>query len=698
MARPSSNAWLAWAGLGVVATSFWVLRMLVARPERHFGFGSVDLYGYVHPALRFVREELLAGRVALWNPFQLAGLPTAAMTLPGALYPGNLLLLPFLPAEQALAVSTVLHWTIAGGFTWLFARRIGLDNGPALLAGLVFLLSGRILGGAYQHPMMATQVWLPALCWALHGLLTERGHRWTLALASALALAFLGGFVQAFVYEVQLAALYGAFGLVWVCGPGTRRGAIGRATLGGLLALGLVAPLLLPALEFAGLATRSLGGIDLAEASRNAVAPERLLAGLVGSAGTKHTLPQPYPWLVALPILTLPLALCAPLARHTRAHAAFFAVAAVVSGLFTLGAATPVFRVYHALPFGNLFRFPDRMDFVYVFCAGIVIACGAQGLVDWLGARKGARLAAAVSALLAIVVGGELFARSRLDLAHPLIDPPEWHLPEARAGALRSSGERVFFTTFPKVGTREGIAAVPDYEPNLPRAYAAYFGIDAPIWHGHLDPVANPELVPLLDRMGVRLYVDQTGTRREALRRAVGGSFEPPPFDARRPTVSPRVFVAEGIAVADGSASARVALAAGGLRDAVLEAPLPNLMPPTGGRAWLRKHAPQQVEIETDCPAPCLVVLTDLDYPGWEAAIDGRTTEIHRVNLLFRGVVAPAGSHRLTFTYRPASFRWGLVASAASVAAALGCWGLTRRRARGTRSPDPPAPSRDPAA
>ena len=691
MGRPIGSAWKAWTGLGAVAGAFWILRMLGAQHASGFSYAWLDLYGYVIPAARFIHDELLAGRLALWNPFQFAGLPTAAMAMPGALYPGNLLLLAALPAERALAVSTVLHWTAAGGFTWLFARRIGLETAPAAIAALTFMLSARILSGVYQHFILTTQVWLPALCWAVHGVLSDGRPRWIAALAGTLALAFLGGFLQTFTYEVQLAALYGGFGLVWICTPGTRSRAFAHAALAGLMALGLVAPLLLPALEFAGLANRSLDGITLSEASRTSVESGQLLRGLLGALGGSAPGLQPYPWLVALPALALPLALCAPLARRTRAHAAFFGSMALLAGLFTLGAATPVFRTYYALPLGNLFRLADRMDFIYVFCAGIVLACGTQGLIDILRLRTGPRAVGAISALLVLAVGGELFARSRLDIAHPVVLPPsERHVSLERAEDLRRSGDRVFLAVLPKLGTSERIFAVPDYEPSLPRAYADYFATGHPLWHGQLDLVKRPELLPLLDRMSVRLYGRAGTPRGESLRRAAGGRPSSPPFAAERPQATPRVFVATRVRVEPDPEQARRALLAGGPRDVVLDRDISGFAAQPGGTARLVRHDPQRVEIETDCAVPCLVVLTDLDYPGWQAELDGRPLEIQRANLIFRGVVAPAGQHRIVFEYRPAPFRIGVLASATTLATVAAFWGLTRRRARGTRTPRSP--------
>jgi uncharacterized membrane protein YfhO len=56
-----------------------------------------------------------------------------------------------------------------------------------------------------------------------------------------------------------------------------------------------------------------------------------------------------------------------------------------------------------------------------------------------------------------------------------------------------------------------------------------------------------------------------------------------------------------------------------------------------------------------------MLVLTDLYYPGWRAEVNGEEAEVFRVNGLVRGVAVKAGSSSVIFSYRPASFRAGVV-------------------------------------
>ncbi len=72
---------------------------------------------------------------------------------------------------------------------------------------------------------------------------------------------------------------------------------------------------------------------------------------------------------------------------------------------------------------------------------------------------------------------------------------------------------------------------------------------------------------------------------------------------------------------------------------------------------------PDPAKLEATLEQPELVVLADSFYPGWRATIDGTPAPIVATNYLFRGVAAPAGTHRIRFAYVPASVRIGAALS-----------------------------------
>jgi hypothetical protein len=67
------------------------------------------------------------------------------------------------------------------------------------------------------------------------------------------------------------------------------------------------------------------------------------------------------------------------------------------------------------------------------------------------------------------------------------------------------------------------------------------------------------------------------------------------------------------------------------------------------------------VTVSTSSPISGLVVLTDNDYPGWTATIDGKPTELYRADYTLRAVAVPAGEHIILFRYMPVTFIIGAI-------------------------------------
>jgi hypothetical protein len=89
------------------------------------------------------------------------------------------------------------------------------------------------------------------------------------------------------------------------------------------------------------------------------------------------------------------------------------------------------------------------------------------------------------------------------------------------------------------------------------------------------------------------------------------------------------------------------------------------------GTAHIGKYGINDVVVEVEAETPSLLVLTDSHFPGWRAFVDGSERPILRANSLFRAVEISPGVHQVAFKYRPASFRYGLLISLATLAVIL---------------------------
>jgi hypothetical protein len=91
-------------------------------------------------------------------------------------------------------------------------------------------------------------------------------------------------------------------------------------------------------------------------------------------------------------------------------------------------------------------------------------------------------------------------------------------------------------------------------------------------------------------------------------------------------------------------------------------------------------YQPMDVEIESYAPESRIMVLNDAEYPGWEAIVDGKPGKILSANYLFRGLLLAPGRHRVSFVYRPRSFRYGAIISLSTAFGLLAFWFVSQRK------------------
>jgi hypothetical protein len=113
---------------------------------------------------------------------------------------------------------------------------------------------------------------------------------------------------------------------------------------------------------------------------------------------------------------------------------------------------------------------------------------------------------------------------------------------------------------------------------------------------------------------------------------------------------------------------------------------LPSLPPGFGdvpacdGQITWQARAPERLELDVTTRQPCILVLSELFYPGWRATVDGAAATILPADLILRAIPLSPGRHAVSFIFQPASFTIGAALSATTVVLALAGILLARRR------------------
>ena len=214
---------------------------------------------------------MLRGHFPLWNPYLDCGIPNLGSISGALLFPINLLLMPLDPF-YASGPAAFLKLFLAGLFTMLYLRRLGVSHAAAFFSGLVFSLCGFMIVWL-GHPQVNCAMWLPLLLYFIErsfqltpgrttNLFSGLNLRIWTGFAVTYAFVLLGGHPPTVVHVTILAGIYFLFRLM----EHRREQPFRRLELFlGSLAVGffLAAPQMLPYLEYysqssAGVASTAL--------------------------------------------------------------------------------------------------------------------------------------------------------------------------------------------------------------------------------------------------------------------------------------------------------------------------------------------------------------------------------------------------------------------------------------------------------
>ena len=148
-----------------------------------------------------------------WLPYEFLGLPFLGTLQTGILYPLNWFYF-FLPAKDiayGFNWSLIVHYALAGFFTYLYVRLLGLRDIPAFLAGIVFGLSGFMMAHKETINMQNAGVWLPLLLYFYEKIRRDLKFRDAFWAGIAAGVQQLAGHTQICVYTTFVLGLFTLF-------------------------------------------------------------------------------------------------------------------------------------------------------------------------------------------------------------------------------------------------------------------------------------------------------------------------------------------------------------------------------------------------------------------------------------------------------------------------------------------------------
>jgi hypothetical protein len=707
---------------------YW--RLLTADPQDVATLPNGDITELHYPYRRWVAEELARGEQPWWNQFISAGHSAIGDIQFHAMYPPDYFLatltggsLPLRTFEEGV----IAHAAIGAFFAYLLGRRLSGSRIGGIAAGLVFGFGGYLTGFVVQQIiLLEASVWLPLILLAV-----DAGASYNLVLpfvvgAGGIALAALAGHPQTLFYVALASAAYTVFrfwnrgrprlavlvgGLVMFAGGG---GLAASALVPALLHLNLtdrtnvtysfsnpgfglheLVGVVFPT-EFGGaplyngIFTLVLVGIGLAAAYRRA---DKLfwvglgLGGLLFSFGG-NTFLETIPYLalgsfklrdherlslyVGLAIAVLAAYGVAELIRRRPLRAAWLRrwlrwPLALIGLLVLLNLfQQPTLPSDH---YQSLLPLLDRTAFT-----AIVLVLGLALVV----ARERRLLnPATVGFLVIAIVGFDLFTTNwqnnlrpgepdQLLRPNPIVE----YLESYPTGEFRISSEGLL----PGDGNAGALFRLEDIVGNSPLELKDYADFE--------------QIVPELTRWQV-LNVRYVVTKRKLddprfhLLRQDGPTNL---YELDQKVWLPRANVVEQAILAPSHQDALALVKSADLRTQVVLEGAPDLTaqhlsataPATGAApaaatpgltvgAQLDSVNANDVTLTVNQPESGILVLSDVNYPGWHASIDGAETAIYRANGIVRAVIVPAGlaPRQVRFWFEPPGLSLGTAISQA---------------------------------
>ena len=630
------------------------------------------------PNLLYFQRSVAAGQgVPLWSPLILSGFPFSANPLSSLWYPPAWLSLIF-PLPLGINLVMALHVLISVFGFYFFLRKLDLDPRICLPGSLLFGL----LPAGYTHIIAGHFTWVCAsawLPWLLYVAINHDLGRWK---RTGLSAIFLGLMVLA---DIRFAAYAGVFWLAFDIFHNVQvkfpfRSWLGQIIFATILAAGIGAAVWLPLMEYAGLGTRSSMMVsDTLYLSLPAIQ----LTGIVvpGHPSSMEWIFYPGAMIILLLMISFSM-------LRKRPELGFWLVSGAVFFLWALGDSLPVNRLLAELPGISLLRVPSRG--LYFLCIALLMAALTtldELLKDNPPKAVYLRLVTIFSALM-----GVLF-----QIVIVLVEPNKNNFLLWNTGCWLVVTILIIAYSYRKFNATIfvvllGLFAITDLmlvdsrlaeflskkdALKVGKSTAEFVSNGGDSYRVFSPSYSIPQQTAATNSIELADGIDplQLNAYSRFIRKATGlgeGGYSVtlPPFETGDPTVDNIGIQPD--AELFGLLNVKYLVTAFPISTApwiyadTVDGTLVYENPLAMGWAWIEdpetgvrnpkkilniERTTNRIILEADGPG--LLVLSEINYPGWQVRVDGQSAEISTAYDIFRSTNLSAGRHKIEFIYVP---------------------------------------------
>ena len=673
MNRPAQSSWDRWAGIAAIIVAVLTFHRTVLFKSGYtfpWDFRSVHL-----PLATLMVDAFRERRWPLWNPYMYAGMPVFSNIQAASFYP-PILISALVSAVTGIPIARVLEWELAlhvigaGLFTLWLLRALGLRPVAAATGGFVYSLGGFFAAHTEHLGAISGATWLPFAWLCVVRLRAGASRRWAAGLAFAICMATLAGLPQ-----VSLVVLISSVILaivLWSNSRRSRRDLTGFAYVFAALALGaaMAAIQLIPTIQMTSLSIAQYrsdylgtGGGVWPRALVTLFLPNHLNAFDLEKYKGPGDVTFSYFY---CGIFGIALAIIGAFRRRSVP----FLILTLLSALWMVG---DYFWLGRELFIHLPAKIRDGVHPEFATCAfmlglSILSAMGADLAMrrNWI--RYPLALLVCFDLILtssnrvmntASLAAEPGVTRNSFDGSRPLLDGvrelswtsnPPWRV-DVLDGSLLDWAVMAPITHIPSAHGHDPLALERIVQVRLAFAHGDRWGSSYPV--ETLDS-------HILDLINAKYVLSRRELSESELRGATLHLIArlPGHWVYENDSVLPRFFFAPRVRLVSTLDAAAARLKAPDFdphQEAVVESTAAPDLPSvwSTGSVTVRSYSPQYIEVESISSGRAFLVVADAHYPGWKAYVDGRETPIFYTDAAFRGVIAPAGRHRIVMRFEP---------------------------------------------
>jgi hypothetical protein len=171
------------------------------------GFLYGDNLSHIIPTQTFWKEQVQKGKIPLWNPYILGGIPFFADLTHNTLAPTNIFYLIF-PVSTTLSILVILYVCLAGIFTYLFAKKISTSKWTGFFSAIIFAFSGTLIAAVNDLNSLQGIAFIPFVFYTAQRWIEENKAKDKFLFILALTLQFISSHPQYTYYTWISVSLY----------------------------------------------------------------------------------------------------------------------------------------------------------------------------------------------------------------------------------------------------------------------------------------------------------------------------------------------------------------------------------------------------------------------------------------------------------------------------------------------------------